>query len=168
MDAEKLSTIVKIIGRVLITLMATTLIVFVFLSQWLLDEWIRPESLGSHNLGNCLYLQDGEGYDKVIVFHLSSKNTRNTCYSGAAIIPTGDKDDSFFVKEVLADDTWIIVKAADRQDGFKRYYIIDKSFDPLRIDAKEIIDKYRFKYTDGISFCEACKEKGINLAFKEL
>lgn len=159
---------VKTIGRVLVTLMATILIVYVFLAQWLLYEWIRPESLGSHNLGNCLYLQDGEGYDRVIVYNLSSKNTRNTCYSGAAIIPTGDKDDTFFVTEALADDMWIIVKAGDRHSGLKRFYIIDKSFDPLSTSAEEIIDKYRYFYTDGNSFCEACKEMGVDLAFKEL
>ncbi len=139
--------------------------------------FLSCSSFISGNLGNNLYLMDGDREsDRIIVF-CSNKDVLG-CYSGACIIPpnkyllNGDKQriDRYYleyVKTVQSNKNYVIAKTYNNNDKKYNYWLIDKKFDETNIQAEIIISSYLTGPLDSVQFYRLIQEKNIDLKFKD-
>ena len=152
--------------KVLFILLSCLLVVFAILFMYSC-EWVWPESCGSYNLGNGIYMMEWDGGGRVIV--KGTNNRGKTCYGGSYLIPTYesgyDSAGNFaeYVIDAKYDNNWIIAKTGNYINGENKYYIVDKSFDLEKTSEEDIVKNYIFDYSDSLTFAEACHVKGINI-----
>ncbi len=144
-------------------------------------DWLYPEANGSHNLGNNIYRIEWDGGD-IIVYGTEIRG--RTCYSGDGLIPTykecydefGNWKENFnqwtdstgvfseYVCETAHNNKWITVKTKNEKTGKKKFYIIDKGFNPKNTMADQIIKKYIYEFDDSIKFATTVLSKGIDFS----
>lgn len=154
-------------------------------------QYTCPQLWGSHSLGNCLYLLDGDdNYRGIIVFTEKERLSGNTSYGGAPIIPFPDIEynDSIgedYVVKTSYNKNWIIVQTQFYRTKDYRYYIISKDFDPEKMFEKykmtneDSLANKSYKtnfdafigrnirvYSDSTEFAAACKKDNIKLHFE--
>ena len=144
--------------------LAALLIVLVFLL--LFSDWLSPSLFGSYSLGNNIYLS---GQASMSVVYPSTYDMHGrTAKGGMLLIPdirlyADSVFSSEHVRDANFDDNWIIVKTTGNTITHKRYYIIDKNFDPETLEFDEVIDNHIVGYSDSLEFASACRSKGITL-----
>ena len=132
-------------------------------------EWIWPEFNGSYNLGNNIYMLEWDGGGRIIVSgtNISGK----TCYGGENLIPTYensvDSNGHFteYVVDAKSDERWVIVKTDNYQSKQRKYYIINKDYDPNEMTAQDIIDTKIECFTDSSEFANKCLENEISITW---
>ena len=128
------------------------------------SEWVLPELWGSTPLGNNIYL---EGFRWIHVAYTDRVEGRHSIV-WSVIIPDERLDtDSTSSVEIVEDANydydWIIVRTSGNTITHKKYYIIDKDFDPKTTEYEEVIDKHIVGFADTLEFASACRERGITM-----
>ena len=72
------------------------------------------------------------------------------------------------VEDANYDYDWIIVRTSGNTITHKKYYIIDKDFDPKTTEYEEVIDKHIVGFADTLEFASACRERGITMKWGRL
>ena len=143
----------------LMGLLLSTVLVGLFMSEWL---W--PELWGSHSLGAGLDMVDGDcPEDRAVIY--SSNLHGKTCYGGTYIIPTyEEKYDSLgnfieYVIDAKSDENHIYVITFMKTDNKRKYYIIDKSYEVTTLYYPEYIRKrYTTLMDDSVKFKKLWKQ----------
>lgn len=121
----------------------------------------------SHNLGNNIYMMEWDEGARIIV-NCSNKSGR-TCYGGAYLIPTYENGhDSIgnfteYVVTAKSDEKWVIVKTDNFQSKQRKYYIINKDYDPNEMTTEEIINTKIDCFTDSSEFANKCLKNEISI-----
>lgn len=164
---SNIDKVIQFVGKLFLyiigCLFTAAICLFVFL---FLTEWFWPEFNGSYSLGNNIYMLEWDGGGRIIVQGINIVG--NTCYGGEPLIPFYEnRYDSIgnyteYVVDAKSDNNWIIVKTEEKSKRQRKYYIIDKSFDPKITNISTIKNKYMTEFYDSIRFYETCQSKGID------
>ena len=167
-DKVVLSLLLKILKVCTWTL---ALLSIILLSLMLFSDWLFPSLFGSYSLGNNIYLS---GQASMSVVYPSTYDMHGrTAKGGMLLIPdirlyADSVFSSEHVRDANFDDNWIIVKTTGNTITHKRYYIIDKNFDPETLEFDEVIDNHIVGYSDSLEFASACRSKGITLKWANM
>ena len=137
-------------------------VVFVYAATWF---W--PDFYGSYSLGNNIYMLEGDKGRKTIVNGTTIEG--NTCYSGDQLIPTYENQyDSIgnfaeYVVDARTDDNWIIAKTGNKITNQRKYYILNKSYNPDKMTLEKIISTKIECFSDSNEFAKACEYRKIDL-----
>ena len=152
----------KIIIYILGILFITTICFFLFLFA---TEWIWPEFNGSYSLGNNVYMMEWDGGGRIIV---QGSNIRgNTCYGGDRLIPTYENQyDSTgnyaeYVVDAKSDDNWVIAKTNNHISHQRKFYILNKKYNPNKMTVEDIISTKIVFFTDSNEFAKKCLSNGV-------
>lgn len=138
-------------------------VVFVYAATWL---W--PAFYGSYSLGNNIYMLEGDGGNMIV--H-GSTIRGNTCYGGLPLIPTCEnRYDSIgnfaeYVVDTQSDDNWIIAKTSNHITNQRKYYILNKKYDPDEMAVEDIVNKQIDCFTDSCEFAKRCHSNRIEICF---
>lgn len=164
--------IIRIIGKLLLLLLGIMFSIYVLFMLFLfVSDWIWPEFNGSHDLGNNIYMLDGDGNGRIIVY--CSNKEGKTCCGGSYLIPTYengyDSNDNFaeYVVTAKSDERWVIVKTDNHLIQQRKYYIINKDYDPIEMTTQDIIDTKIECFADSSEFANNCLKNGIALQFPD-
>ena len=92
-------------------------------------------------------------------------------YRGKNLIPTYensvDSNGHFteYVVDAKSDERWVIVKTDNYQSKQRKYYIINKDYDPNEMTAQDIIDTKIECFTDSSEFANKCLENEISITW---
>ncbi len=131
------------------------------------SDWIWPEFNGSYSLGNNIYMIEWDGGGKMIVNGTTIEG--NTCYSGQPLIPTYENQyDSIgnfaeYVVDAKSDDNWIIAKTSNHINNQRKYYILNKKYNPNEMTVEDIINTKIVFFTDSSEFAKKCLSNRIEL-----
>ncbi len=129
------------------------------------SDWIWPEFNGSYSLGNNIYMIEWDGGGKMIVNGTTIEG--NTCYSGQPLIPTYENQyDSIgnfaeYVVDAKSDDNWIIAKTSNHINNQRKYYILNKKYNPNEMTVEDIINTRIECFTDSSEFAKKCLSYGV-------
>lgn len=143
------------------------IIFILFLSVLSVCEWFWPEWNGSYNLGNNIYMLEWDGGGRVIVNAWEIRG--KTCFGGEQLIPTYENGyDSLgrfaeYVVDAKADDNWVIVRTNNHVNSQRKYYIINKQYNPEEMTGAEIVDTKIECFTDSNEFVNKCFKNGIDI-----
>ena len=156
------------IGKTFLLILGITTSVFVIIMLLIyVSDWIRPEYNGSYDLGNNIYMLEWDGGGKIIVNGTRIKG--NTCYGGEPLIPTNENQyDSLghfaeYVIEAKANNNWIIVRTNNHMNNQRKYYILDKRYNPNNTPVEDIIKTKIELYSDSSEFAKKCSIHQIDI-----
>lgn len=156
----------KLVTGVIFVFTSLVIVLFLFLFA---SEWLWPEINGSYDLGNNIYMLECDGGGKVIVY--GTNISGNTCYGGGYLIPTYDNQyDSTgrfaeYVVDAKSDDNWVIARTANKIKNERKFYILNKGYDPDTITEEEIINKKIEEFKDSAEFMRKCHDYGITISW---
>ena len=162
-----LDRILQLLGISAIIFLIGLLLIYIgFVSFVYAATWLWPDFYGSYSLGNNIYMLEWDG-GKMIVNGTTIKG--NTCYSGQPLIPT-DKNqyDSIgnfaeFVVDAKSDDNWIIAKTSNHINNQRKYYIINKKYNPNEMTVEDIISTQIECFRDSSVFAAKCISNGVDI-----
>ncbi|MGM9828530.1 MAG: hypothetical protein ACI30C_00680 [Muribaculaceae bacterium] len=156
------------IGKTFLLFLGITTSVFVIIMLLIyVSDWIWPEYNGSYDLGNNIYMLEWDGGGKIIVNGATIEG--NTCYGGASLIPTYENQyDSIgnfaeYVVDAKSDDNWVIAKTNNHISHQRKYYILNKKYNPNKMTVEDIISTKIVFFTDSNEFAKKCLRNRIEL-----
>lgn len=154
------------IGKTFLLILGITTSVFVIiLLSIYASDWIWPEYNGSYDLGNNIYMLEWNGGGKIIVNGTTIEG--NTCYSGEPLIPTYENQyDSIgnfaeYVVDAKSDDNWVIAKTNNHISNQRKYYILNKKYNPNKMTVEDIINTQIECFRDSSKFATKCLSNGV-------
>lgn len=157
-----------LLGKIAIFFVGGIVVIYICFVVFLkAATWLWPAFYGSYSLGNNIYMLEEDKGRKTIVNGTTIKG--NTCYSGDQLIPTYENQyDSVgnfaeYVVDARADDNWIIAKTGNMINNQRKYYILNKSYNPDKMTLEKIISTRIECFTDSNKFAEACNYRKIDL-----
>ncbi len=142
-------------------------IYFCFAAFLYTATWLWPGFYGSYSLGNNIYMLEWDGGGKIIVNGTRIKG--NTCYGGEPLIPTNENQyDSLghfaeYVIEAKANNNWIIVRTNNHMNNQRKYYILDKRYNPNNTPVEDIVNTKIELYSDSSEFAKKCSIHHIDI-----
>lgn len=156
-----LDKILNLLGKTGIFFVAGMVVVYIcFVVILKTATWLWPDFYGSYCLGNNIYMLEGDKGRKTIVNGTTIEG--NTCYSGDQLIPTYENQyDSIgnfaeYVVDAKADDNWIIARTDNMITNQRKYYILNKSYNPDKMTLEKIISTRIECFTDSNDFVRKC------------
>ena len=156
------------IGKTFLLILGIIISVFVIIMLFIYaSDWIWPEFNGSYSLGNNIYMIEWDGGGKMIVNGTTIEG--NTCYSGQPLIPTYENQyDSIgnfaeYVVDAKSDDNWIIAKTSNHINNQRKYYILNKKYNPNKMTVEDIISTKIVFFTDSNEFAKKCLRNRIEI-----
>lgn len=125
----------------------------------------------SYDLGNNIYMMEWDGGGRIIV--LCSSKSGKTCTGGSYLIPTYENSVNSngrfaeYVVTAKSDEKWVIVKTDNHLIQQRKYYIINKDYDPNEMTTQDIIDTKIECFADSSEFANNCLKNGIALQFPD-
>ena len=154
------------IGKTFLLILGITTSVFVIIMLFIyVSDWIWPEYNGSYDLGNNIYMLEWDGGGKIIVNGTTIEG--NTCYSGEPLIPTYENQyDSIgnfaeYVVDAKSDDNWVIAKTNNHISNQRKYYILNKKYNPNKMTVEDIINTQIECFRDSSKFATKCLSNGV-------
>ena len=129
--------------------------------------WFWPDFYGSYSLGNNIYMLEGDKGRKTIVNGTTIEG--NTCYGGQPLIPTYENQyDSIgnfaeYVVDAKSDDNWVIAKTNNHINNQRKYYIINKKYNPNEMTVEDIINTQIECFRDSNEFATKCLSNGVEI-----
>ncbi len=154
----------KIILYIIGCLLTIIICVFLFLFA---AEWLWPELNGSYSLGNNIYMIEWDGGGRVIVQGTNIHG--NTCYGGSPLIPSYvNQYDSLgnhaeYVIDAKVDGNWVIAMTNNKISNQRKFYILNKEYNPDIVDVDSIINTKIESFTDSNEFADKCFSKRITI-----
>ena len=142
-------------------------IYFCFAAFLYTATWLWPDFYGSYSLGNNIYMLEWDGGGKIIVNGTRIKG--NTCYGGESLIPTYENQyDSLghfaeYVVDAKSDDNWVIAKTNNHISHQRKYYILNKKYNPNKMTVEDIISTKIVFFTDSNEFAKKCLRNRIEI-----
>lgn len=112
------------------------------------------------NVKGCLF-QRNVGAKSV------NRPSGNTCYGGEPLIPTYENQyDSIgnfaeYVVDAKSDDNWVIAKTDNHISNQRKYYILNKKYNPNEMTVEDIINTRIECFTDSSEFAKKCLSYGV-------
>ena len=163
-----LDKILFLLGRTAMFFVVGFFIVYIcFMTFAFAATWLWPDFYGSYSLGNNIYMLEWDGGGKMIVNGTAIEG--NTCYSGEPLIPIYENQyDSIgnfaeYVVDAKSDDNWVIAKTSNHISNQRKFYILNKKYNPNEMTVEDIINTQIESYTDSSEFAKKCLSKEIKI-----
>lgn len=163
---RSLDKILRLLGKSAIFFVVGIAAIYIcFVAFVYAATWFWPDFYGSYSLGNNIYMLEWDGGGKMIVN--GTRIEGNTCYGGEPLIPTYENQyDSIgnfaeYVVDAKSDDNWVIAKTDNHISNQRKYYILNKKYNPNEMTVEDIINTRIECFTDSSEFAKKCLSYGV-------